>query len=311
MAPVVRVVVVSRPGDGHGDSVCAELEERGALVWRISLNTYMTTSLAWELGQGLFVENEQGHLEVPFGAAAYYRRPGWAAPAVVDPHEAAALSEEADAQFFGLLEALDLRWLDSPPAVRRAELKLHQLQVARNIGLATPLSNLTNIRRTAERFASAGPTVVKAVGPGTIESPEGARPVHTAAFSGRDDLLRAVEICPVLLQSRLEVRTDVRITTVAGKAFVAVRPRSPDEPLDWREVDPEGKDFRVDSDPELSSHALSVAEHLGIRFSAQDWVVTDEGPVFLEANPAGQWLFLPDEIASAITSSIADALLAP
>jgi hypothetical protein len=45
---------------------------------------------------------------------------------------------------------------------------------------------------------------------------------------------------------------------------------------------------------------------MGVAYSSQDWI--DDGapePAFIDLNPAGQWLFLPESIAGAVTEAIA------
>jgi hypothetical protein len=46
-----------------------------------------------------------------------------------------------------------------------------------------------------------------------------------------------------------------------------------------------------DSQP-VGSLAPLIAAALGLTQSSQDWLLTNDGAVFLEANPGGEWLFL-------------------
>ncbi|HVE45526.1 MAG TPA: hypothetical protein VNA57_02100 [Acidimicrobiales bacterium] len=55
-----------------------------------------------------------------------------------------------------------------------------------------------------------------------------------------------------------------------------------------------------------------MAGALGVGYSSQDWVVDRSGqPWFLDLNPGGQWLFLPEPAASAVTASVAAWLAGP
>jgi hypothetical protein len=48
---------------------------------------------------------------------------------------------------------------------------------------------------------------------------------------------------------------------------------------------------------------------MGAGFTSQDWIETDRGEhVFLDLNPAGQWLFLPEQVSDSATRAIADFL---
>lgn len=44
--------------------------------------------------------------------------------------------------------------------------------------------------------------------------------------------------------------------------------------------------------------------------TCQDWMVDDDGPVFTDINPGGQWLFLPSGVAMPATQTLAEWLMA-
>ena len=63
--------------------------------------------------------------------------------------------------------------------------------------------------------------------------------------------------------------------------------------LDWRSDDPNGSGFvRATADHEVLDRARQVTSALGLSMAIQDWLETDDGPVFLESNAQGNWLFL-------------------
>ncbi|MEH0483499.1 hypothetical protein QBA94_43435 [Streptomyces scabiei] len=56
----------------------------------------------------------------------------------------------------------------------------------------------------------------------------------------------------------------------------------------------------------MEHDAARLARHLRTGISCQDWIVDASGPAFIDLNPGGQWLFLPD----VLTTQIADHLAA-
>jgi hypothetical protein len=108
----------------------------------------------------------------------------------------------------------------------------------------------------------------------------------------RPDLLRLVAGCPVLLQRRVDARADLRVITVGSKVFAWSRGRDPEGPVDWRATDPAGIGFRAIPAVPFDESAQRLSGALGLSHSTQDWLLTKDGPVFLEVNPQGQWLFL-------------------
>jgi hypothetical protein len=55
----------------------------------------------------------------------------------------------------------------------------------------------------------------------------------------------------------------------------------------------------------LRNWLYGLLMHLGLTHSSQDWLLTREGPVFLETNPGGQWLFLEGSEQSVIPALVA------
>ena len=80
-------------------------------------------------------------------------------------------------------------------------------------------------------------------------------------------------------------------------------------PVDWRHSDEAHSSFVVASEPGVARDALRIAGALHAGFSSQDWIDTGEGAVFLDLNPAGQWLFLPQEVSEPATEALASWLV--
>ena len=78
---------------------------------------------------------------------------------------------------------------------------------------------------------------------------------------------------------------------VGAEGWIWRRPREATT-TDWRAIDPGGFGFELTEEPGLLRTARRVTSALGLTMSVQDWLETRDGPVFLESNPQGQWLFL-------------------
>ena len=59
---------------------------------------------------------------------------------------------------------------------------------------------------------------------------------------------------------------------------------------------------------ETLKSALQMSSAFELGYTSQDWIETEKGFYFVDLNPSGQWLFLPEPLASAISSSVADWL---
>lgn len=281
----ISVLAVSRPGDVHGDRVIQELRARRIASARISLDTLRQIPVEWELGGNLIIYDGESQFVVTDQSTIWWRRPGWASTDDLVAEEAELVASEVHDLLIGVLLAIRPRWVDPLQATVLAENKLHQLISALGIGIRVPSTMVTNRPTSALRFASSESLVTKptsygwGLAPATMEVPKA--------------LIGAVSTAPVLVQARLPSIADLRVVTIAGQAFVWRRRRKADDPIDWRAVDPRGDGFdSLGSEHSVSSQAVRLADRLGISQSSQDWVETQDDIFFLEANPAGQWLFL-------------------
>ena len=107
---------------------------------------------------------------------------------------------------------------------------------------------------------------------------------------------------------RIEAKAHLRIVTVGGRAWVFELDASA-LPLDWREEPRAHRDWIIAERCEQARSAARLAAAMQVGYSSQDWIVATDGRcVFLDLNPSGQWLFLPDPAANEVTVAIAEWL---
>jgi glutathione synthase/RimK-type ligase-like ATP-grasp enzyme len=235
--------------------------------------------------------------------AGLWRRPG--APQVdeYDARFAHFVERESRDAFTGSLVASGIRWVTNPRTLWESELKLVQLTCAYKLGIPTPPTLVTNDPLEAQSFARVTSQVVaKPVRYGLL----GSTPRPLVAWTARVDtnLLKDLQGPPVILQKELVASAHLRVVTIGQDVFIAQLVTSA---LDWRQ-EPDNHDrFEVVPDHDLAhlrGQASALANRLNLGFSAQDWVQTPEGPVFLEANPSGQWLFIDSAFDGRLTRAM-------
>lgn len=275
----IEVVVVASPEDPHAVAVSELLTDKNVQI----LDTHKLVGQPVRHGRSKLVLGD-GRYSVDNRTSVWWRRPGLPGVEGLEAAEASLVIAESHVILVGALAASDARWIDNPWVVDRAENKLVQLSVASKVGISIPEYLVTNDVDTACRFLEIGPTVAKRLssGPGIAPFVE---PVT------RDDM-SAVSRAPVLLQHLVNRSADLRIVTVGSEAFCWRRTFDKTDPVDWRRIDPDGTGFKACSQDLSNGGAKKIAENLGITFSSQDWLLGPDGPVFLEANPQGNWLFL-------------------
>ena len=310
-SPEEVVLAVTIPGDEHADAVELELGRRGARLLRIDFGAFPTRHLALSpqpRNNAFVVDGEP----VPDCSAVWYRRITPPRPrAGLDSGEARWVTRETTSALRAGIRLLPTRrWVNDPDATEYWELKLVQVAHAAKHGITVPATLATNSPRAARDFAAAHErVVVKAVHQAYIPLTSGPRAAYTVPFEPTADLLDAVALSPVILQQQVAKRADIRATYVEGRLFVARLPAAPHAPVDWRQSRTDGWEsctLPVDLSRQLSRMVAAT----GLLFAAIDLIESvDGGYVFLEMNPAGQWLWLDDELQLGITSAVADLLL--
>ena len=288
------VIVAAPRSDPHGEQVLGVLHGFGADAIQLTADDLVDSAMDWRVGGRLVLEAMGSQWLIDDRTTVWWRRPGSATAPSLNLLEQRLVADEVAVLLPGALEAAGVRWVDSPWAMWRARLKLLQLAVATRLQVRVPETLVAGSVRAAQDFAQSGPIVAKAASSG----------VGIAPFVGlvpREELAR-VEACPTLLQQFIESGADARIVTIRDARFAWLRHRASGEQIDWRTEDPAGRGFlSVDSDPS-HGQANTIAEALGLTFSVQDWLVTKEGPVFLEVNAQGQWLFLRNADSIVVTA---------
>lgn len=305
--------VVSHPGDLHATVVRRELDRLG--VEHVLLDTGRYPAQA-------AVTVEEG----PHGAAArwvdggttidltglrvmWWRRPQPFAidPGIGDWRDRGFALGECAAAIAGLWACLDAEWVNDPDRDQAASRKLWQLRLARSLGLRVPRTCVTNDPQEAAQFVAAEPTgaVFKPFS-ATPETWRETRPVRACDV----ELLDLVRLAPVIFQELIPGGVDLRVTVVGDQVYPAViRAGAGEYEFDFRVASAPIAPYRLP--PQVERRLLALLRRLGLHYGAADFRLAPDGePVFLEVNPAGQWLFVEYATEQPITAALAGLLAA-
>ncbi|WP_433023527.1 hypothetical protein [Kribbella sp. CA-294648] len=192
-----------------------------------------------------------------------------------------------------------------------ARVKPHQLAVAARCGLRVPATLITTEPESVSDFARSvgGRIVTKSLATMvTVDDLRGSGVLYTAEVG--EDLWGDPGIAATAhLFQELVSGVDIRLTAVGGELFATeIHPADLGGPIDIR-AHHENVEYRVVEVPEGVRRAvLDLLRELRLTFAALDFKVDPErGWMFLEANPNGQWAFIP-ELRDAIACAITDFL---
>lgn len=243
----------------------------------------------------------------------WIRRPRWpeVAAEVKDPLDRLFARQEAVAAIGGAWRLLADRCVSPPDVLQAARWKVAQIGVAASLGMPVPRTLVTTDPEQARSFVAEGPTVLKAVAQGRVQTDTAERVGGTIEIDSTFDA-EAVRPTPVLLQRRVAKVADVRVTAVGMRLF-AVRITTPAEsPVDFRQTDPQQCGFEVvELQTTVAEQLRAYLRHWGLRFGAFDLAEDEDGILwFLECNPAGQWGWLEPPTGLDITGALLDLLVA-
>ncbi|MBT2228979.1 ATP-grasp ribosomal peptide maturase [Nonomuraea sp. NEAU-A123] len=305
------VLVLTRLEDSSADMVIGHLVASGAQVARFdpgvdfpekaTLSTVFADGSSWG-----YLAAPTRHINLKRVRAVYYRRP--------TPYRTGSTCQverfsgtEARFGLGGVLASLPCPYLSHPLVLAEAEQKPLQLLVAQRVGFTVPATLITNQLDDARTFAAEyGPIIYKPVrGTSFMESNGSLCTIWTTAVDPAD-LNETVRHAPHLFQACVNKTADLRVTVV-GEQIFCVQIHS--DLLDWR-ADYDRISYAVIESPsDLSERCLSFLKAFRLRFGAFDFALTDDGPVFLECNPNGQWGWIEDHTGLPIAAAIADLLL--
>jgi glutathione synthase/RimK-type ligase-like ATP-grasp enzyme len=234
----------------------------------------------------------------PFGIAPYLTRPSHRAFAYNEAHEAVA----------GLWQTLDVFWMNHPTRDEVAARKAYQLKVAVASGLEIPRTLISNdpdeVRRYLDERGSQE-TIYKSFSATELEWRE-------TRLVGTDELtvLDQVRHAPVIFQEYVPAVVDLRVTVVGDDIFAAgIHSQDTRYRVDFR-IDMNRASIEAHSLPgDVESCVRDLIRRLGLVYGAIDMRLTPDGRyVFLEVNPAGQWLFIEGRTGQPITAAVARTL---
>ena len=201
--------------------------------------------------------------------------------------------------------------MNDPWSQERARNKILQLEAARACGWRIPRTVCTNnpsaVTATFERSDEViyKPLTWLATETGEVLF------ANVIPWSSFEAHANAIRVVPGIYQERIAKACEYRVTVVAGELF-AVRIFSQarnDTKLDWRrnQFDVE---YEVCTLPDQVGTAITqVMNDLDLVFGAFDLIEDPAGEfVFLEVNPAGNWLWLEQRLHIPISDRIASFL---
>lgn len=309
------IVIISHPGDTHAQCVARVMEERGHNPFMLDFSHFTenaSVSLLYEGNKGEFHyhDDEWGDLDFSKVNSVWWRRPQpfTIAEEVGDPQHRMFAMAEAHEVFGGLSGLLDAYWMNVPDRDDLAHRKVFQLRMAQRLGIEMPRTLITNSTDDANAF-------INNLKPcDTVFKPFRGTPDawRETRLIGEDEIgqIDSVSYAPLIFQEYIK-GSDIRVTVVGEHIFAAeIDISEGDYPVDFRMNYDNMKITDIELPDDVRQSIRKLMQGLGLVYGAIDFRKTPENRfVFLEINPAGQWLFIENKTGQPITEAIASTLI--
>ncbi len=317
----MSILIITDPAnDGHLYPVLNELGRRGNQIQLFNPSAYPLSAVitveSTSSSARAVISWEEQEIDLAQVGSVWYRRPGnLNLPEELTPKEAEWLKGEASALINGIYANTDALWVSEPHRIRRADLKLMQLRLARELGFRTPEYLVTNDPDKARSFIGAHPdgVIIKGLWMPMILTEEQAGMIYTHLVAPEDlEQLDSVRYGPTFFQALVPKSRDIRVTVIGDELFAAG--------IDSMLVEEARIDFRVAEMMDLphepvtlpepvAEACLAIVKRLGLQFGAIDLLETPDGDyVFLENNPNGQWYWVEMMTGQPMARAMADLL---
>lgn len=313
----MSVLIIATAQDEHAVAVSAAIRRRGgrAVIADLSLfpqQAAMNLRFTCCGKRQLNLRLDQIDLDLAEVGAVWWRRPQHPLvdPAIASERHRMFAANEIQEALEGLWHSLDVYWINDPARDHVAHRKVGQLRVAHEVGLRIPDTLISNDPDEVRRFIDArgySRVIYKAFSalPDQWRETRLLRPEEI-------DLLDNVRYAPVIFQEYVEAQYDLRITVIGNQVFAAaIHSQETDYPVDFRMDLANARIEAVPLPDGVADRLRAYMARLGLVYGAIDMRLRPDGEyVFLEINPAGQWLFVETETGQPIAETIAEALLA-
>lgn len=321
----MTVLIITHSKDNESiPLVIKAIESQGGKAFRFDTDKFPTEvklDVFYNSGcEQVILTSDNKKLDFNEVSAVWYRRIAIGAriPTTMNKQLRQASIGECRATIQGLIASIKGFHLDRVSNIRLAENKQLQLQVAREVGLDTPRTLITNNPQAVKKFAQdcEGGIVAKMLSSFAIYDNLGQENVvFTNSVSSEDlDNLDGLDLCPMTFQEKVPKALELRTTIVGKQVFTAAVDSQAlkNARNDWRR---EGIALIDAWQPynlpqEVENKLLRLMAKFGLNYGAIDIILTpDNRHVFLEVNPVGEFFWLEGTPGLPISSAIAQTLL--
>jgi hypothetical protein len=245
--------------------------------------------------------------------SAWFRHPDLLDLGLGDKAKQLTLEQEVSAIQESLWQQIpDNAWMNHPEKMKRAQAKLSQLVLAKELGFAIPQTIVSNDWDAINHTLGQDPMIAK-MSKGIIYDGNQTKVLYTTLID-REERLALVNNnpFPAIYQAYISKQREWRVTVVGEEVFEAAIYTSEEAKDDWRrhQFTPNVTFKKEPMSGDETSKCVTFLKRLGLVYGAFDFIEDPEGEVtFLECNTNGQFRWLEETLNMPISNAIVDVLI--
>lgn len=298
-----KVLIISPDDDTHVKSVRKELINFGSKAFQFDLKDFPAKnefSISYNANESIWINGEEFNEENTVGV--WLRR--ISSPSVSENIKQTDARNFAirsiNDTFFGGMSFFSNRVMNPVGSSHQAQLKPFQLQLAKKAGLKIPRTLITSNKNSLAEFIEENTQIIyKPI----VTWHYGLKETRILSDGDLEDI-DSIEHCPTIFQEYIDGDIDLRITIVGSEIFCGAQEISKGRSkIDGRLDRVPIFDYKLDDS--FRKILLNLHAEFGLVYGAYDFRLSSDGPVFLEVNPAGQFLFVEIRSGLKISNAIA------
>jgi len=307
------VLIISNKFDFTTDYVVLALREMRTPYVRINRDEFFNYSIKVLLEKAelhIDIDGEVFVLSDKTIRSIYYRAPTFIRSLDIPKNPEEQLYKFQWASFIrNLIIFQNAFWMNNPVATYRAENKLYQLKIAKQIGFKIPHTVVSNDAKLLN-IKKENKYAIKTLDSGLLKINGKEAFIYTSVVTGSELMESNLRSAPVVIQEYLSPKLDIRVTVVGRKVFaVKILKRGENIDGDWRRIKKEELEYiPVELPKDINQRCINLVKKLGLSFGAIDLAFANEEYYFLEINPTGEWAWLVNSANFPIHKEIASLL---
>jgi len=287
-----EVLLISNRFDFSTDFIAVELANQGINYIRINRDELKDYSIEFDpIKPELKAEYNDYSFTISnkFLKSVYYRAPTFLRDIFQE-----GLSEEEQlirTQWAAFVRSLcvfeNVKWLNNPTDIYKAEIKPYQLFIANKLGIKIPQTMVSNVTLNSDFEFQA----IKSIDTAIVSNGDNEGFVYTEIYK-KNELDEVKYTSPFFIQQGLVPKIDIRVTVIENDV-IAIKITS-DKKIDedWRRFKDELTYTIFELPKAVHDFCINYTKKLNLNFGAIDLVIHNNEYYFIEINPTGEWSWL-------------------